>query len=254
MRAAVHAGQLHQPVPGGIGLYITALVARLPAFGVEPVAFAAGSRPRTIPAAVPWIDLGPPHGSVRYELWHRTRRPVVRIDADVVHAPSLAIPPVRKLPLVVTVHDIAFMRFPDGTTRRGVSFHRRGLEIARREATLVLSPSTFTRGELDTRRIRARRRAARAARREFPAAARSERDRRGRRAVRCPRAILVDGRYRRAAQGLAHDRRRDAAAPDAAARAHARHRRPARVGRCARYRGTRRARDRRAAVARPSTR
>jgi glycosyltransferase involved in cell wall biosynthesis len=148
MRVAVHAGQLHQPVPGGIGLYITALVARLPAFGVEPVAFAAGSRPRTMPAAVPWIDLGPPHGSVRYELWHRARRPVVRIDADVVHAPSLAIPPIRAQPLVVTVHDIAFMRFPNATTPRGASFHRRGLEIARREATLVLSPSTFTRDEL----------------------------------------------------------------------------------------------------------
>jgi glycosyltransferase involved in cell wall biosynthesis len=135
-------------VPGGIGLYIPALLTRLPETGVEPVAFAAGARPRTMAARIPWIDLGWPHGSARYELWHRFRRPVVRIDADLVHAPSLAVPPVRDVPLVVTVHDIAFLRVPGETTRRGTSFHRRGLELARAEADLVLAPSTFTRLEL----------------------------------------------------------------------------------------------------------
>ncbi|MGQ0823962.1 MAG: glycosyltransferase family 4 protein [Actinomycetota bacterium] len=148
MRVACHAGQLLQPVPGGIGLYTTALLARLRVMGVDPVAFAAGPRPRTMPAHVPWIDLGWPHGSVRYELWHQLRRPRVHIDADVVHAPSLAIPPVVGVPLVVTVHDIAFLRIPGVTTRRGTSFHTRALEIARRDATLVLAPSAFTRLEL----------------------------------------------------------------------------------------------------------
>ncbi len=101
----------------------------------------------------------------------------------------------------------------------------------------------------DTRRFRGRRRAARAARRERAAAARSERDRRRCRAVRHPRAIPLDGRYGRAAQGPPDDRRRDAATPDAAPRTHARHCRAARVGRCTRHRRTGRARDRRAAVA-----
>ena len=45
--------------------------------------------------------------STRYEMWHRLRRPQIRIEADLVHAPSLAIPPVRDRPFVVTVHDIA---------------------------------------------------------------------------------------------------------------------------------------------------
>jgi glycosyltransferase involved in cell wall biosynthesis len=81
-------------------------------------------------------------------MWNRLRRPVVHLDADVVHAPSLAVPPVRGVPLVVTVHDIAFVRFPENTTRRGASFHRRGLDIARTEASLVLAPSAFTRVEL----------------------------------------------------------------------------------------------------------
>jgi glycosyltransferase involved in cell wall biosynthesis len=149
VKVAVHAGQLLQPVPGGIGRYEIALLRHLPEFGVEPIAFAAGDRPRGVADRVPWIDLGAPHGSVRYELWHRLRRPLVRIEADVVHAPSLAIPPVRDHPLVVTVHDIAFRRLPEVTTKRGIAFHTRGLTLARRHASLVIVPSSFTCHELE---------------------------------------------------------------------------------------------------------
>jgi glycosyltransferase involved in cell wall biosynthesis len=149
MKVAVHAGQLLQPVPGGIGRYEIALLRDLPDHGVEPIAFAAGTRPRSVARRVPWIDLGGPHGSTRYELWHRLRRPQLRIDADLVHAPSLAVPPVRDRPLVVTVHDVAFLRVPETTTKRGVRFHERGLDLARRDATLVIVPSHFTGRELE---------------------------------------------------------------------------------------------------------
>ena len=148
LKVAIHAGQLLQPVPGGIGRYTHSLLRNLPGVGVDAVAFAAGARPASVPGRVPWIDLGPPHGSVRYESWHRFRHPRVDIEADVIHAPSLAIPPVRDAALVVTVHDIAFQRVPDVTTRRGVSFHRRALAMARRHAHLVIAPSSFTRMEL----------------------------------------------------------------------------------------------------------
>ncbi len=149
MKVAVHAGQLLQPVPGGIGRYEISLLRNLRAFGVEPIAFAAGPRPRGVDRRVPWIDLGRPRASARDELWHRLQRPRIRIDADVVHAPSLAIPPVRGRPLVVTVHDVAFRRLPETTTRRGVTFHTRGLTLARRHATLVVVPSAFTGRELE---------------------------------------------------------------------------------------------------------
>jgi glycosyltransferase involved in cell wall biosynthesis len=148
MRAAVHAGQLLQPIPGGIGRYVHSLLRVLPAAGVEAYAFAAGARPPGVPRRTAWVDLGAPHGSVRYEMWHRLRRPPLRLDADVVHATSLVVPPVRATPLVVTVHDIAFLRVPNVTTRRGVSFHRRGLELTRRDADLVIAVSAFTRDEL----------------------------------------------------------------------------------------------------------
>jgi glycosyltransferase involved in cell wall biosynthesis len=148
VRVALHTGQLLQPVPGGIGRYARAMIRHLPSAGIELTAFAAGPRPAGVPPAVPYIDLGWPRGSLRYELWHRAGRPKLRVTADLVHAPSLAIPPVRGRPLVVTVHDIAFVRLPRATTRRGVAFHRRGLELAREHAQLVISPSIFTRDEL----------------------------------------------------------------------------------------------------------
>jgi len=148
LKVAVHAGQLLQPVPGGIGRYTHSLLRTLPAAGIQAVAFAAGARPSGVPRQIPWIDLGPPHGSIRYESWHRFRRPRVNIEADVIHAPSLAVPPVRDAALVVTIHDIAFLRVPDVTTRRGVNFHRRPLATARRHAHLVITPSAFTRMEL----------------------------------------------------------------------------------------------------------
>jgi glycosyltransferase involved in cell wall biosynthesis len=148
MKVALHGGQLLQPVPGGIGRYVHSLLRVLPAAGVDAFAFAAGARPPGVPRRTEWVDLGAPHGAVRYEMWHRLRRPLVRLDADVVHATSLVVPPVRAAPLVVTVHDVAFLRVPDVTTRRGVSFHRRALELTRRDADLVIAVSAFTRDEL----------------------------------------------------------------------------------------------------------
>jgi glycosyltransferase involved in cell wall biosynthesis len=144
----MHTGQLLQPVPGGIGIYERALLKHLPPVGVDLVAFAAGARPPGVAPHVPWVDVGRPGGSLRYEMWHRLRRPAPSVDADVVHAPSLAIPPASGRPLVVTVHDVVFLRIPEVMTPRGVRFHRRGLALARREATRVIVPSAFTRDEL----------------------------------------------------------------------------------------------------------
>lgn len=142
---ALHVGQLLQPVPGGIGRYVRGLLAALPGAGVEPVAFAAGAAPGGVDG---YVELGWPGGSLRYELWHRLRRPALRVAGDVVHATSLAVPPPGGRPLVVTVHDLVFLRHPEYLTPRGVSFHRRGLELARREAAAVVVPTAFGRDEL----------------------------------------------------------------------------------------------------------
>lgn len=147
MRAALHVGQLLQPIPGGIGRYVRHLLDTLPGAGVDVVPFAAGAAPGLLAG---YVDLGPPTGAARYELWHRLRQPVVRVDAEVVHAPSLAVPPTGRCPLVVTVHDLVFLHQPEHLTRRGVSFHRRGLQLARRSAAAFVVPSAFVADELAT--------------------------------------------------------------------------------------------------------
>jgi glycosyltransferase involved in cell wall biosynthesis len=81
-----------------------------------------------------------------YDAWHLFRRPQVQVvtgSIDAIHATSLAIPP-KSAPLVVTIHDLAFLSFPDYFTRRGLRFFRRGLELALKEADLVLCPSEAT--------------------------------------------------------------------------------------------------------------
>ncbi len=148
MKVALHVGQLLQPVPGGIGRYVRAMLRELPRLDVDPIAFAAGARPRRIPDTIAYADLGWPRGSLRYEMWNLWRRPGLHLNAPIVHAPSLAVPPARGRALIVTAHDVAFHRFPQHTTPRGRRFHERSLAIARDEARLVIAPSEFTAREL----------------------------------------------------------------------------------------------------------
>ena len=65
-------------------------------------------------------------------------------DVDVIHATTMAIPP-RSAPLVVTIHDLAWLAAPDHVTRQGLRFFRRGFALALKEADLVMCPSQATR-------------------------------------------------------------------------------------------------------------
>jgi glycosyltransferase involved in cell wall biosynthesis len=75
-----------------------------------------------------------------HEAWSRTGRPRPGIDADLIHAPSLAFPSRGRRPLVVTVHDVLFLEFPEAYTAHGLAFHRRALGRLW-EADLVICPS-----------------------------------------------------------------------------------------------------------------
>jgi glycosyltransferase involved in cell wall biosynthesis len=147
LTVAVHVGQLLQPVPGGIGRYVRALLPCLPGAGIEPVAFAAGPRPEGL-GAVRYEDLGRPRGPLRYEAWHRLRWPAVKVAGDVVHATSLAVPPPGGRPLVVTVHDLVALRAPELLTTRGVAFHRAGLARARQRRATIVVPTAWGREDL----------------------------------------------------------------------------------------------------------
>ncbi|WP_372594624.1 glycosyltransferase family 4 protein [Actinotalea sp.] len=149
LRVALTVEQLWQAVPGGSGSYILELLAALAERDeVTTVGLSALHR------GAPGPDLTPP-GPVRafplpraalYRLWNRVPGPrpeALLRGLDVVHATTWAIPPTRR-PLVVTVHDLAFLRDPGHFTPGGVRFFTRALERTRDEADAVVVPSQAT--------------------------------------------------------------------------------------------------------------
>src|SRR2546430_13219402 len=106
MKVACHAGQLLQPIPGGIGRYVHSLLRVLPAAGVDAFAFAAGARPPGVPPRTVLVDLAPPHGGVRYGMGPPLPRPPPRLDAALVHPTTLPLPPGPTAPRVATWHGV----------------------------------------------------------------------------------------------------------------------------------------------------
>ncbi|MSW92783.1 MAG: glycosyltransferase, partial [Actinobacteria bacterium] len=104
--------------------------------------------PDELRAPIPMRSMRLPRRAL-YESWHVLRFPHVERatgPVEVIHATGMVIPP-RTVPLVVTVHDLAFVHFPQHATRNGLRFFRQSLELTLRYADLVLCPSEATRRE-----------------------------------------------------------------------------------------------------------
>ena len=136
-------------MPGGTARSALELVAALDRRGiVDPVGVRAHHRDDPAPAfrpPIPTAGLPLPRLAL-YEAWHRLGRPGVERatgPVDVVHATGVAVPP-RTAPLVVTIHDLAFVHHPDHPTRWGARFFRKATAAARDRADLVLCPSEAT--------------------------------------------------------------------------------------------------------------
>jgi glycosyltransferase involved in cell wall biosynthesis len=149
LRVGLTLEQCWHRVPGGTATSALSLASALDARDdVAVVGIAA--RHRRPPAAgwQPTIDVVnvPVPRPPLYECWHHLRWPHVEDSTgplDVVHATGMAVPPTRG-PLVVTVHDLAFIRYPEQPTRRGLRFFRMSLEQTRRHADLIHCPSQAT--------------------------------------------------------------------------------------------------------------
>ena len=148
-RVAVTLEQCWHAVPGGTARSALDSVDALRAH-TEIEQIGVSARHRGAPAAswTPSIEVAqlPLPRRALYEAWHRLRRPAVERatgPVDVIHATGMAVPP-PSAPLVVTVHDLAFLRHPEQFTRHGVAFFHRAIELARRDATLVVCPSVAT--------------------------------------------------------------------------------------------------------------
>ncbi len=139
-------------VPGGTARAALAVAEALWAMdGVELVGVAArhgSAAPAPWTPSIPVGTLCVPR-SVLYETWHRFRWPRVERatgPVDVIHATGIALPP-RTVPLVVTCHDLAFLRYPDYFTTHGLRFFHAALERTRDDADLVLCSSQATRND-----------------------------------------------------------------------------------------------------------
>ena len=149
MRVAVTVEQSWHVVPGGIATStIDLLLALRERRDVELVGVAARHRRPPASDLVPPVPIGhvPLPRRVLYEAWQWLRRPHVESavgPVDVVHDMGYVVPPSRA-PLVATVHDLLFLRYPEHYTWHTRAVLRRGLSLALRHARLVMCPSEAT--------------------------------------------------------------------------------------------------------------
>ena len=87
-----------------------------------------------------------------YEAWSRLRLPKVERatgPVDVIHATTIAVPP-RTRPMALSIHDLAFVRYPEHFTAHGLRFFRRNLRLALADADLVLCSSKAVWADAET--------------------------------------------------------------------------------------------------------
>jgi glycosyltransferase involved in cell wall biosynthesis len=156
VRVAINAEQLLYRSPGGIGRYtaqlLTVLPRSFPEVEVVPImarhseteirsALDRAGVPAAVSARRVVLPLPRP---LLWEGWVRLGWPKLPHlpGTDLVHAPSVAVPPpALGVPLVVTVHDAAPLLFPDAFTKRARHWHEVALQAVARRADLVITVS-----------------------------------------------------------------------------------------------------------------
>lgn len=150
--------QLRRTVPGGIGAYTRGLLAGLARCAEEAddvrVTLFASRQPRGGRDALeafgrPLVVSALP-GRVMTRAWDHSllRAPE---GFDVVHSVSLAVPMLRRAStgrLAVTVHDLAWRRHPESTTRRGRRWHEAALRRVCHSAAALVAPSRLVAADL----------------------------------------------------------------------------------------------------------
>jgi len=150
VRVAYTLEQCWHPTPGGTAVAALKIARELQERSDEvELLFVAGKhsaaplpefRPSgavsMLPLTRPWL----------YESWTRLNWPKVESVVGVVevaHATGL-IPCATDVPLVVTVHDLAFLHDPEKFSRHGVRIMNRSLDVIRRRAARVICSSMAT--------------------------------------------------------------------------------------------------------------
>jgi glycosyltransferase involved in cell wall biosynthesis len=148
----------------GIGRYTRGIVDALAALGTEHsyVLVVAGSGG---PGESGTARQGPPITADNFTirrlplsrrlwtvLWHRLRVPLpvdlLMGPVDVFHAPDYVLPPLRQGKRVVTIHDLSFLRYPEGAEPRLATYLSRSVPRSVGEADLVVADSENTRQDV----------------------------------------------------------------------------------------------------------
>lgn len=149
MRVAVHADPALHTIPGGIGTYVRRLVDQLLATAGEDHYRLIISRTAEPPPAwtsVEMIRPALPVGQL-YAAWNFTGRPKLKDEVDVVHATSLAIPPLKGA-LVATIHDLAVERMPEVVPAIWRKVYLKGLNVALNNSKILIAVSQATKDAL----------------------------------------------------------------------------------------------------------
>jgi glycosyltransferase involved in cell wall biosynthesis len=150
VRVAYTLEQCWHDVPGGTAVAALALARELARRAeVELIGVSARHRAGAANGFEPPIPVRalPLPRTALYEGWRRLGWPPVERatgPVDLVHSTTIIVPPRSAAPLVVTLHDLAFLHEPGAFTAHGVKAFTAGLERMRRDAAAVLCSSQAT--------------------------------------------------------------------------------------------------------------
>ncbi|MCP3937146.1 MAG: glycosyltransferase family 4 protein [Actinomycetia bacterium] len=146
IRVTVIAEPLWHRVPGGTGVAARELLTGLsthPEVEVDIVA-ARHRSGLSSPVGGRVRQVGLPR-VLLYELWSRTGRPdVAGSGSHLIHSPMLPAPTASRVPVVVTLHDLAWVERPADFPPRARRLYERMFARVREQASLVLCSSEFT--------------------------------------------------------------------------------------------------------------
>jgi len=151
VRVGLNAEPLFQRIPTGVGVYALELCRGLVEIGHADELTIFHAAHDEVPAEVGELSVERVAFTLSrdrlYDAWMADRRPPpqsIAGDLDVVHSVGPAIPPAGGAALVVTVHDLAPIRFADRYPRRARALYKRGAHIAAAEAARIIVPSRST--------------------------------------------------------------------------------------------------------------
>lgn len=148
----------------GIGRYTRGIIGALAELGSKHsfvlMVFGSGGEPRESGGGL--ADLGSTENFSIKELplrnrfwtvvWHRLHVPfpadLLTGTVDVFHSPDYLLPPLRLGKKVVTVHDLSFLRYPEGAEPNLRAYLSAAIPRSVREADLVLGDSESTRQDV----------------------------------------------------------------------------------------------------------